>query len=117
MPDKQFIGRSSELGGLQLRYEQVGAQLVMVYGRRRVGKSYLLEQFATGKPTIFYQATQQTEASELAGFTATVRAFLGDSGLPPGYDFQGLFHGVDERVPVMALQFGTRVLDSFLDRC
>jgi len=34
--------------------------------------------------------------------------------LPPGYDFQGLFHGVDERVPVDALRFGAAVLDDFL---
>ncbi|MGH3272707.1 MAG: M20/M25/M40 family metallo-hydrolase [Streptosporangiaceae bacterium] len=37
--------------------------------------------------------------------------------LPPEFDFFGLFHGVDERVPVDALQFGVRVLDDFLDRC
>jgi acetylornithine deacetylase/succinyl-diaminopimelate desuccinylase-like protein len=37
--------------------------------------------------------------------------------LPADLDFSGMFHGVDERVPVAALQFGTRVLDSFLDRC
>jgi acetylornithine deacetylase/succinyl-diaminopimelate desuccinylase-like protein len=37
--------------------------------------------------------------------------------LPPDLDFAGMFHGVDERVPVDALQFGARVLDDFLDRC
>jgi acetylornithine deacetylase/succinyl-diaminopimelate desuccinylase-like protein len=37
--------------------------------------------------------------------------------LPPELDFAGMFHGVDERVPVEALKFGTRVLDNFLDRC
>jgi acetylornithine deacetylase/succinyl-diaminopimelate desuccinylase-like protein len=37
--------------------------------------------------------------------------------LPPDLDFAGMFHGVDERVPVDALQFGVRVLDDFLDRC
>jgi acetylornithine deacetylase/succinyl-diaminopimelate desuccinylase-like protein len=37
--------------------------------------------------------------------------------LPPDLDFAGMFHGVDERVPVAALQFGVRVLDDFLDRC
>ncbi len=37
--------------------------------------------------------------------------------LPADLDFSGMFHGVDERVPVTALQFGTRVLDGFLDRC
>jgi acetylornithine deacetylase/succinyl-diaminopimelate desuccinylase-like protein len=37
--------------------------------------------------------------------------------LPPDLDFSGMFHGVDERVPVDALAFGTRVLDKFLDLC
>lgn len=35
--------------------------------------------------------------------------------LPEDLDFTALFHGVDERVPVDALQFGARVLDTFLD--
>ncbi|CAM2763967.1 M20/M25/M40 family metallo-hydrolase [Skermania piniformis] len=34
--------------------------------------------------------------------------------LPPDLDFAALFHGVDERVPVAALEFGTRVLEHFL---
>jgi acetylornithine deacetylase/succinyl-diaminopimelate desuccinylase-like protein len=37
--------------------------------------------------------------------------------LPPDLDFPSLFHGVDERVPVEALTFGTRVLDRFLRTC
>jgi acetylornithine deacetylase/succinyl-diaminopimelate desuccinylase-like protein len=36
--------------------------------------------------------------------------------LPADLDFTGLFHGVDERVPLDALEFGARVLDRFLDR-
>ncbi|MGP4110822.1 M20/M25/M40 family metallo-hydrolase [Streptomyces sp. 4N509B] len=37
--------------------------------------------------------------------------------LPPELDFAGMFHGVDERVPVDGLTFGVRVLDRFLDAC
>jgi len=37
--------------------------------------------------------------------------------LPPDLDFSSLFHGVDERVPVDALKFGTRVLDRLLRNC
>ena len=37
--------------------------------------------------------------------------------LTPDLDFSGMFHGVDERVPVDGLRFGTRVLDAFLERC
>ncbi len=36
--------------------------------------------------------------------------------LPPDLDFTALFHGVDERIPVEALEFSARVLDGFLDR-
>ena len=37
--------------------------------------------------------------------------------LPADLDFSGMFHGIDERVPVDALTFGVRVLDRFLDLC
>jgi acetylornithine deacetylase/succinyl-diaminopimelate desuccinylase-like protein len=37
--------------------------------------------------------------------------------LPPGLDFFGMFHGIDERVPVDGLRFGVRVLDRLLDIC
>jgi acetylornithine deacetylase/succinyl-diaminopimelate desuccinylase-like protein len=37
--------------------------------------------------------------------------------LPPELDFASLFHGVDERVPIDALRFGTNVLAHFLTHC
>ena len=37
--------------------------------------------------------------------------------LPPGLDFAGMFHGIDERVPLGALRFGTRVLGRLLETC
>jgi acetylornithine deacetylase/succinyl-diaminopimelate desuccinylase-like protein len=37
--------------------------------------------------------------------------------LPEDLDFPGMFHGINERVPVDSLQFGVRVLDRFLDYC
>jgi acetylornithine deacetylase/succinyl-diaminopimelate desuccinylase-like protein len=37
--------------------------------------------------------------------------------LPPDFDFMALFHGIDERVPIEALQFGVRVLDRLLSSC
>jgi acetylornithine deacetylase/succinyl-diaminopimelate desuccinylase-like protein len=57
-----------------------------------------------------------------AGTDAKAFSLLGIRGfgfsplrLPPGIDFAGMFHGVDERVPVEGLRFGARVLDRFLD--
>ena len=37
--------------------------------------------------------------------------------LPADLDFSGMFHGVDERVPIDSLRFGVRVLDRFLGLC
>jgi acetylornithine deacetylase/succinyl-diaminopimelate desuccinylase-like protein len=37
--------------------------------------------------------------------------------LPAELDFPGMFHGIDERVPLAALQFGARVIDRLLDTC
>jgi len=37
--------------------------------------------------------------------------------LPSDLDFAGMFHGIDERVPLDSLQFGVRVLDRLLDIC
>jgi acetylornithine deacetylase/succinyl-diaminopimelate desuccinylase-like protein len=37
--------------------------------------------------------------------------------LPPELDFSGMFHGIDERVPLDGLRFGVRVLDRLLDGC
>ena len=37
--------------------------------------------------------------------------------LPPDLDFSALFHGIDERVPIDALRFGTQVLTHFLKNC
>ena len=37
--------------------------------------------------------------------------------LPPELDFSGMFHGIDERVPLDSLAIGVRVLDRFLDEC
>jgi AAA+ ATPase superfamily predicted ATPase len=56
-----------------------------VSGRRRVGKSYLLQQFVAGRRAVFYQATRQAEPEELSAFTREARILLG--GLPPGYAF------------------------------
>jgi hypothetical protein len=87
MPDLQpkFIGRVPELASLAAAYEEKPGQLVLLYGRRRIGKTYLLQRFSEGRRTIFYQATRQAEAEELASFTKQVGAALG--ALPPEYVF------------------------------
>ena len=66
-----------------------------MYGRRRIGKSYLLQGFTKGKPTVFYQATQQAEGVELEAFTRAVQPIVGGEYLPAGYRFPSWEAGLE----------------------
>lgn len=57
---RQFIGRKKELAALQNLYNTTGFQMVVMYGRRRVGKSTLLQKFIEGKKAVFYTAIRSS---------------------------------------------------------
>ncbi len=66
--------------------------------------------------TIPYMLSGGTDAKAFARLG--IRCFgFAPLRLPPELDFAALFHGVDERVPVDALQFGARVLEHLLENC
>ncbi len=104
-----FIGRVAELAALSGANEAKGGQLVLLYGRRRIGKTYLLQEFTRNRRAIFYQATRQAEALELAAFTEAVGAALGP--LPAGYVFPGWEAALD----YLAEHSGDRRLAVILD--
>jgi AAA+ ATPase superfamily predicted ATPase len=83
----RLIDRERELAVLDVAAAARGGQLVVVWGRRRTGKTYLLQAFGERRRCIYYTATQQSAPIELAAFTDTVRGVLGDEALPPGYTF------------------------------
>ncbi len=69
-----------------------------------------------GARTVPYVLSGGTDAKAI--HTLGIRCFgFAPLRLPADLDFTALFHGVDERVPVDAVRFGTRVLDRFLRNC
>ncbi|MGW5295204.1 M20/M25/M40 family metallo-hydrolase [Streptomyces bacillaris] len=72
-----------------------------------------VEKFDPGAHTVPYCMSGGTDAKQFAKLGITGYGFT-PLKLPPGIDYQALFHGVDERVPVDALHFGVRVLDHYL---
>ena len=64
----QFVNRVAEMGALEKEYAKKDASLVIVYGRRRVGKTTLLNEFAKGKKTLYFLATQESEAMNRESF-------------------------------------------------
>ncbi|WP_230194236.1 M20/M25/M40 family metallo-hydrolase [Streptomyces sp. NBC_00080] len=80
-----------------------------LYARMRAA----VEEFAPEGHVVPYCMSGGTDAKQFSRLGITGYGFA-PLKLPEGFDYQALFHGVDERVPVEALHFGVRVLDRFL---
>ena len=64
-----FVGRKAELEFLKSQYERKGGSLVVLYGRRRVGKTETLREFCKGKKHVFFSCTQVTDRIQLRNFS------------------------------------------------
>ena len=62
---KHFVDREQEMETLQSEYEKDGSALVVLYGRRRVGKTTLISEFIKDKNTLFFLASEELEAQNL----------------------------------------------------
>ncbi len=75
-----FFARERELQVLEEAYREPIFQFVVLYGRRRVGKTYLLKKFVEGKPNVFFFTAQRTTPSEnLAYLSRAIYAQLANT--------------------------------------
>lgn len=72
----KFVNREKELDFLNKEYNREGSSLVVLYGRRRIGKTSLVNEFSKDKPVIYFLATEEAEMqnreqlkSQVADFT------------------------------------------------
>lgn len=73
---EKFIDRTSEMETLQSEYERKGSALVILYGRRRVGKTTLITEFIKDKKALFFLASEESEAQNRSAFQEKAAAFL-----------------------------------------
>lgn len=73
-----FIGRQRELEVLEELYSSGKPELFVLYGRRRVGKTELLQRFCQGRRAIYFLAAQVRERDNLRAFRDALREGLGD---------------------------------------
>ena len=62
---KKFIDREEELKFLNERYQNPEAQLIIIYGKRRIGKTELIKEFAKDKNSIYFICDKTTEKENL----------------------------------------------------
>ena len=78
-----FIGRESELDELNALYTEDAFQLVVMYGRRRVGKTTLLNEFCKDKEAIFFPAEQSNDKLNLEKFSNLIFQHYHEDTLEP----------------------------------
>ncbi|MDR1135928.1 MAG: ATP-binding protein [Clostridiales Family XIII bacterium] len=71
-----FVGRENELAALNKLYREKSFQMVVMYGRRRIGKTTLLSEFAADKPAIFFTAEELNDAPNLNRFSQKIYRFF-----------------------------------------
>lgn len=112
----RFIGREPELKALQKEFAQKRPSLLIVYGRRRVGKSRLLQEAVSGRPFIYFQASRETSVLNIEALKRTIAAVLGPNPLLAGLSgWEGILHylaGAAKRQPGLAI-----ILDEFSYLC
>lgn len=89
-----FIGRHQELAAMEKRYAGTRFEFLVIYGRRRVGKTRLIREFIRDKNAVYFMATEQSEKEQLINLTAALREQLPDPRtqfLPQFASFEDLF--------------------------
>ena len=81
---EKLLGRDGEVARLESAWsaaQRGEPQLVLLWGRRRVGKTFLASHFARTKRSVFFGATQQAESVELQRFAEAIRRDMGSDAL------------------------------------
>ncbi len=92
-----FIGREKELAELNSMYREDKFQLFVLYGRRRVGKTTLLNEFCRDKESIFFSASQSNNKLNLEKFSELVFAYYGENTLEPFSSWENALTYIDSR--------------------
>jgi AAA+ ATPase superfamily predicted ATPase len=73
-----FIGRKRELDDLNRRYKNGKFEFAVIYGRRRVGKTTLINEFVKDKEVIFYTGIESNGKENLEGLSRSIYALSQD---------------------------------------
>lgn len=112
LPDVNFVNRRDEVRALEGWWSKRGPGLAFVWGRRRVGKTALLQQFAGGKRAIFHTGSRRPSGDELRALSQAAKDFIAarDVGINPFHDWVDAFETLSaaaRRKPILL------VLDEF----
>ncbi len=96
----KFIGRVEELSRLEAEYKR-NSGFVVIYGRRRVGKTTLIKQFLKEKDSFYFLATEELESQSMKRFLGVIARTTKNSLLSRAsfHDWVDLFQLIVEYKP------------------
>jgi AAA+ ATPase superfamily predicted ATPase len=74
-----FINREQELGALEKFWKDESPQLIVIYGKRRVGKTELIKHFIRAKPSVYFLARRISEKENLLSLGKLIGVFFNDA--------------------------------------
>lgn len=97
---QQFVNRKEELSILEERFRSRQPEFIVVYGRRRVGKTELAIRFVTGKPGIYFLAGEKSNAENLEEMKGIMADFLKNEefGMIKFENWVALFKSFSDRI-------------------
>ncbi|MBW2012004.1 MAG: AAA family ATPase, partial [Deltaproteobacteria bacterium] len=75
---QKFVNREDELKYLHKEYDQKRSSLVIIYGRRRIGKTTLIKHFIKGKKALYFIATEESERENKKSLQHALADFTGN---------------------------------------
>lgn len=93
-----FIGREAELAVLESLYNSNCFEFLVMYGRRRVGKTEVLKQFAAKHKCLLFSALEQSNFSNLENFSHSVGEYFDENFLPVFQNWQSAFDYLDAKI-------------------
>ena len=91
-----FIARETELEKLNKRFHSDSMEFIVVYGRRRVGKTALINEFVKDKKAIYYSAINATAKDNLEVLSKAIYLYENPeaSEIPSFHSFDAAFHEI-----------------------
>ena len=92
----KFVDRETEMETLEAEYARGGSSLVILYGRRRAGKTTLISEFIKNKNALFFLASEESEAQNRNAFKNKAAEFIGSDLMKNASvsDWDVIFRGI-----------------------
>jgi AAA+ ATPase superfamily predicted ATPase len=105
-----MIGRTNELNQLENMYESDRFEFLVMYGRRRVGKTTILQEFASRHDLIFFPCQEKNDALNLLDFSRVLQRYFDGDFIAPFMTWGDAFSyitrkGGDRRIALIIDEF------------